>query len=80
MSAINVHSDNFKNVFRFQFYQDTPGRAVLKIMPKKGFEKKDKRAIEKEFNYKFNGNVVVDAMIVNNIPLTSRVTIPNMGL
>ena len=41
-------------------------------MPKKGFEKKDKRAIEKEFNYKFNGNVVVDAMIVNNIPLTSR--------
>jgi len=72
MSAINVHSDNFKNVFRFQFYQDTPGRAVLKIMPKKGFEKKDKRAIEKEFNYKFNGNVVVDAMIVNNIPLTSR--------
>ncbi len=72
MSAINVHSDNFKNVFRYQFYQDTPGRALLKIMPQEGFAQKDKRAIEKEFNLKFNGNVVVEAVVVKQIPLTHR--------
>jgi phenylacetate-CoA ligase len=72
MSAINVHSDNLRNVFRYQFYQDTPGRALLKIMPNKGFSQKDKRAIEKELNFKFNGNIVIDAKVVQNIPLSPR--------
>ena len=72
MSAINVHSDNFKNVFRYQFYQDTPGKALLKIMPTKYFSEKERKAILKEFNYKFNGNVEVDAVLVQDIPLTKR--------
>jgi phenylacetate-CoA ligase len=72
MSAINMHSDYFKNVFRYQFYQDTPGEALLKIMPRRGFSEKDKTAILKEFNDKFDGNVVVKATIVEDIPLTQR--------
>ena len=72
MSAINVHSDNFKNVFRYQFYQDTPGTTLLKIMPTKHFSEKERRAIVKEFNDKFNGNVNVEAVIVQDIPLTKR--------
>jgi len=72
MSAINVHSDNFKNVFRYQFYQKTPGKALLKIMPTKYFSEKERRAILKEFNNKFNGNVEVDATLVQDIPLTKR--------
>ena len=72
MSAINVHSNNFRNVFRYQFYQDTPGKALLRIMPTKYFSEKEKRAILKEFNNKFNGNVVVEAVLVPDIPLTKR--------
>jgi len=72
MSAINVHSDNFKNVFRYQFYQETRGKALLRIMPRKGFSEKDKKAILKEFNDKFSGNVEVNAIVVENIPLTQR--------
>lgn len=72
MSAINVHSDNFKNVFRYQFYQDTPGKALLKIMPTKYFSEKERRAIVKEFNDKFNGNVKIESVFVDDIPLTKR--------
>ena len=70
MSAINVHSNNFRNVFRFQFYQDIPGRALLRLVPRQGFSTKNKKAIEKEFNEKFAGNVVVQASVVDEIPLT----------
>ncbi len=72
MSAINVHSDNFKNVFRYQFQQDTPGKALLKIMPTKYFSEEERKAILKEFNSKFGGNVEVDAILVQDIPLTKR--------
>ena len=72
MSAINVHSGNFKNVFRYQFYQDTPGEAILKIMPTKKFSEKERKAILREFNNKFNGNVGIEAILVKDIPLTKR--------
>ena len=72
MSAINVHSGNFKNVFRYQFYQETPGKALLRIMPTKDFSDKERRAILREFNNKFNDNVEVDAVLVQDIPLTKR--------
>ncbi|MCK5012815.1 MAG: phenylacetate--CoA ligase family protein [Candidatus Omnitrophica bacterium] len=72
MSAINIHSDVFLNVFRFQFYQQELGKAVLRLMTRKEFTEKDKMAIEKEFNQKFSGSVVVEAEVVEDIPLTDR--------
>lgn len=72
MSAINVHSNNFRNVFRFQFFQKEPGKAILRLVPKQGFSERDLKAIEKEFNAKFDRNVQVSAIVVNDIPLTKR--------
>lgn len=72
MSAINIHSDVFLNVFRFQFYQQEMGKAVLRLMSRKEFTEKDKKAIEKEFNEKFSGALVVQAEVVEDIPLTDR--------
>ena len=72
MSAINVHSKNFKNVFRYQFLQNKPGEALLKIMPKDNFNEGEKNKIIQEFNNKFNKNVIVKALIVDDIPLTKR--------
>jgi len=72
MSAINLHSNSFRNVFRFQFFQDTPGEAILRIIPKEGFSLQDQLALEKEFNQKFSGNLKVTAKIVGDIPLTSH--------
>ena len=70
MSAINVHSNNFRNVFRFQFCQKEPGKAILRLVPKEGFSEKEQKAIEKEFNDKFAENVEVRTVVVNDIPLT----------
>ena len=70
MSAINLHSDAMKNVFRFQFFQNKPGETILKIMPKEGFSYEDSKIIEKEFNEKFGGNIKIRVNTVKNIPLT----------
>jgi phenylacetate-CoA ligase len=70
MSAINLHSNAMKNVFRFQFFQNEPGKALLKIMPKDGFSNKDAEIIAKEFNEKFAGNIHVETNTVRDIPLT----------
>ena len=70
MSAINVHSNNFRNVFRFQFFQKEPGKSILRLVHREGFSDIDRKAIERELNAKFGGNVVVSAIVVNDIPLT----------
>ena len=70
MSAINLHSNSMENIFRFQFSQKQPGITTLRIVPKLNFSERDRRAIEKEFNDKFNGSVRVNATVVENIPLT----------
>ena len=70
MSAINVHSDTFRNVFRFQFFQEEPGKSILRLVPRDGFSEKDRKAIEREFNDKFGGNVQVSAVVVSDISLT----------
>ncbi|MBN2297894.1 MAG: phenylacetate--CoA ligase family protein [Deltaproteobacteria bacterium] len=72
MSAVNFHSGNFVNVYRMQFLQEEKGYATLKIVPKEGFGEKDIHAIEKEFNKKFNGNIVITVQTVEDIPLTQR--------
>lgn len=70
MSAINVHSNTFRNVARFQFYQKEFGKALIKLVPKDGFSEKDRKNIEKEFNEKFGKAVQVYAKVVENIALT----------
>jgi phenylacetate-CoA ligase len=70
MSAINVHSKTLRNVFRFQFFQEAPGKAILRLVPKQGFSESDRKTIENEFNSKFSGNVDVTAIVVDDIPLT----------
>ncbi len=36
--AVNMHDSTFEFVRQFQFYQDTPGRAILRIDPVDGFK------------------------------------------
>lgn len=72
MSAINIHSKTMHHVFKFQFHQDTAGLATLRVVPKPGFKSGHLLFIEKEFNDKFKGSVVVKAKLVDKIPLTAR--------
>lgn len=71
-TALNMHDDTFNNVRQFQFYQDTPGRAVLKIAPSAHFDDEDRARMVKNLSTKLDGQVTFDVKIVDEIKLTSR--------
>ncbi|WP_166371947.1 phenylacetate--CoA ligase family protein [Psychromonas sp. SA13A] len=71
-SAINMHDDTFDDVLKYQFYQDTPGKAIIKVVVNKGFSDIQKDRIGKNIGQKLDGRVIVKVEIVENIELTER--------
>jgi phenylacetate-CoA ligase len=69
-SAVNVHDDTFENVLQFQFYQDTPGRALLRIVPALGFNEKDKQRIRQNLGRKFDNRLEFEICMTDSIPLS----------
>jgi phenylacetate-CoA ligase len=72
MTAINVHDDTFTNVRQFQFYQDTPGEAVLRIVPATGFGDADAERIRRSLRPKLEGRVSFVIQLVDAVSLSSR--------
>jgi phenylacetate-CoA ligase len=71
-TGLNMHGDAFVNVRQFQFYQDTPGRAVLRVVPTATFTDDDRRRILTNLNAKLDGRLDVEITIVQAIPLSPR--------
>ena len=71
-AALNMHDDTFARVRQFQFYQDTPGKAVLKVIPADGFGETDCRLIQRSLGRKFDGRLEFTIQPVDQIPLTPR--------
>jgi phenylacetate-CoA ligase len=71
-TALNMHDDTFLHVRQFQFYQDTPGRAVLRVVPAEGFGDEDRRRIQKSLGRKLDGQVTFTIELVESIPLSPR--------
>ena len=71
-SAINMHDDTFDDVLKYQFYQDTPGEAIIKVVVNENFSDAQKNRIEKNIGQKLNGRVLVSVEVVNYIQLTER--------
>jgi phenylacetate-CoA ligase len=71
MAAINMHSPVFDNVQQFRFYQDTPGKAVLKIVPKPSFSwEQDEPSILAELALKVGEGLQLGLELVPEIPRT----------
>ncbi len=70
-TAINTHDATFSHVHQFQFYQDTPGRAVLNVGPGKGFSGDDQRRLEASLARKLNGRVHLTVRLCNDVRQTS---------
>ena len=68
-SDLNMHSANFDNIFRLQYYQDTPGKVVFKFVPRPAFSVDDLQRIENELSQKFLDDFVVEFRSVDDIPL-----------
>ena len=72
MTAMNVHDDTFVSVRQFQFYQDTAGRAVLRVVPADGFDETERRKILRNLGRKLDGRLTFDIELVDSIGLTPR--------
>jgi phenylacetate-CoA ligase len=57
MTALNLHDDTFTQVLRFQFFQDTPGRASLLVVPTPAFTDADVAKIRASLGPKLAGRV-----------------------
>ena len=71
-AALNMHDDTFIHVRQFQFRQETPGQAVLRVVPADGFGEEDAVRIHRNLGRKLNGQVTFAIKIVEAIPLTAR--------
>jgi len=73
MTAINMHSPVFDNVYQFRFRQNAPGRVMLLVVPKGGYEKvRDEPAIRMELAPKLGPDFDLDIEVVDQIPRTGR--------
>jgi phenylacetate-CoA ligase len=70
MTAINMHDETFDNVRQFQFYQDTPGKLILKILPNKNFSNVDLQRIYDNLKFKLGNDTELEIKLVDSIPRT----------
>ncbi len=71
-TALNMHDNTFAQVRQFQFSQETPGRAVLRIVPTAGFRNKDTERICRNLGRKLNGQLTLGIELVDAIPRSAR--------
>lgn len=73
ITSLNMHSDVFKKVQRFQFYQDKPGMFELRVVPTSDFQKEtDYGRIEKAFMEKVGHELDFIIKTVDKVDYTSR--------
>lgn len=71
-SAFNFHSEIFKNVTCYQFYQSEKGFADLLIVVNKHFNTSEKGLIKKEIDKKTKGVIDFDIKVVDQLILSKR--------
>ena len=71
-TALNLHSDVLEKIIKYQFYQDTEGELVIKIIPKQKFSIEDENKIKMNFYNKIGSNLDIIVEEVTEIPLTER--------
>jgi len=67
MTAINMHSGLFDNIKQFQFYQDTPGKVIFRVIPKPTFEERDAQTIYKDLKSKLGEDTDLEIVAVEKI-------------
>lgn len=69
-TALNMHDDTFERVSRFQFLQEQPGRAVLRVVPAAGFGSVDHERILRNLEVKLRGRVDLTLELTQEVVLT----------
>lgn len=69
LTAINMHSNVFDKVLRYQFYQDTAGVVIMKILPNRSIDNSDIDMMLKELNEKTQKKINYRILLVDDIPV-----------
>ena len=72
MTALNMHSDIFKNVENYQFVQNIPGECFIRIVKNDAYTLEDERNILYELRRKFQNSLEVKVEYVKEIERTVR--------
>ncbi|HEY5473675.1 MAG TPA: hypothetical protein VIK32_10840, partial [Candidatus Limnocylindrales bacterium] len=71
-TALNIHSQAYSRVRQFQFFQDTPGRAVLRVVPLVAGDREAGEALLRAFAAKVAHVVELRLEVLDTLPATSR--------
>ena len=72
MTAINMHSDVFKNIKQFQFHQKRVGEVCLNVIQKKDFTANDQLKIKNEIQKKLGDDLMLSIKLVESIEKTPQ--------
>lgn len=67
-AAINFHNAIFDRVRQFQFYQDTPGAVILRVVPRGAFGQADLLTIHQGVMRKLGSEMHLELQVVDRIP------------
>ncbi|MHC4700782.1 MAG: phenylacetate--CoA ligase family protein [Planctomycetota bacterium] len=71
IAAINMHGNLFENVVRHQYYQNTPGQLVIRVIPNSKYSPADEKRIISAYESKLWNEMGIVVKKVRDIPLTS---------
>ena len=71
-TALNMHDNTFINVRQFQFFQEIPGKAILRVISANGFDQEDSLRIQRNLGRKLDGRLTFDIKIVDTIDFSPR--------
>ena len=72
MTAINIHSTAYGSMSTFQFQQEIPGQATLKVVPEKGYSLDDIRHFIDEISEKIGSSMIFKIKIVESLDKNTR--------
>jgi phenylacetate-CoA ligase len=72
LAAVNIHSKVLKNIKQLQFYQETPGILIIKIIKKDAYTEKDSEEIKQHLHKKLGKDAELIIKFVDQIPVTMR--------
>lgn len=71
-TAMNVHDDTFRRVREYQFYQATPGRATLRVVPASSLDERERRRMVRNLTERLQGQVVFNLEVRTALMKTER--------
>jgi phenylacetate-CoA ligase len=72
ITPINMHDDTYRNVLQYQFFQDTPGKLTLRLIPAPNYGSEDYERIKQALGIKLRDHVELDLLVTDKMICSPR--------